>query len=429
MIVDSSGSLYELTPDGPVLVALSTPGEPVFAVSPVAAPASSPPAVGRLAAAGRLQRAWSSRTTRAEGVRGDRRWVRAAGVGRGGRARRRDRGRSLRRLLPGSVRRASLSLALDHDHLRSRDDRLHRATRWRGSSSSTRLARAAMRWDRPRPRPRVHPGRRPGRGGTPEVIRAELLPEPPPEPTTMVVELEQVDSTESVLVIDRGGSLMEARSANPVPAIPELIGVQIVRADDGGTIVVWDGSMCDRDLWVSIEADDPGPPDRIVVHGTRTGTCRLALVRRAIWLDLGPVDVASIGARWSVGPPDERPARRRARSSASRRPSWSGRTPADDHQLAGARMVLARSCGLRLLRPADVHRPRSSRAARGRTTGSWPIRRTSPELGSRSGCGPGSIPRCSGSTTRARWSSLVTSLTPSRRPVRPRRGSRAGTFS
>ena len=94
---------------------------------------------------------------------------------------------------------------------------------------------------------------------------------------------------------------MEARTANPVPSIPELTGVQIVRADDGGTIVVWDGSMCDRDLWVSIEADDPGPPDRIVVHGTRTEPCRLRLVRRAVWLDLGPVDVASIDGQLSFG--------------------------------------------------------------------------------------------------------------------------------
>ena len=135
-----------------------------------------------------------------------------------------------------------------------------------------------------------------------QVIQPTLLPEPPPEPTTMVVELERGDMTESVLVIDHAASLMEARAADPVPSIPELIGVQMVRADDGGTMVVWDGSMCDRDLWVSIEVDDPGPPDRIVVHGTRREPCRLKLVRRAVWLDLGPVDAGAIDGQLSVRP-------------------------------------------------------------------------------------------------------------------------------
>jgi hypothetical protein len=135
-----------------------------------------------------------------------------------------------------------------------------------------------------------------------QVIQPTLLPEPPPEPTTMVVELERGDVTESVLVIDHAASLMEARAADPVPVVPDLTGSRIVRADDGGTIVLWNGTLCDRDLWVSIEADDPGPPDRIIVHGTSAQRCRLALVQRAIWLDLGPVDVASIGVGLAVGP-------------------------------------------------------------------------------------------------------------------------------
>ena len=96
---------------------------------------------------------------------------------------------------------------------------------------------------------------------------------------------------------------MEARPADPVPTIPDFIGVRIVRAEDGGTIVVWDGSLCDRHHWISIEADDLGPPDRIVVHGTRVEPCRSALVRRAIWLDLGPVAVASIRGQASIEVP------------------------------------------------------------------------------------------------------------------------------
>jgi hypothetical protein len=135
-----------------------------------------------------------------------------------------------------------------------------------------------------------------------QIVEPRLLPESPPEPTTMVVGLERGDSTESVLVVDHSASLMEARAANPIPTSPDFIGVRMVRADDGGTIVMWNGALCDRDLWISIEADDIGPPDRIGVHGTRVEPCRLALVRRAIWLDLGPVDVASIGAQLAVGP-------------------------------------------------------------------------------------------------------------------------------
>jgi len=133
-----------------------------------------------------------------------------------------------------------------------------------------------------------------------EVIPATLLPEQPPEPTTMVVELTRGDTSETVVVIDHAGSLMEARPATDNPSISDLTGVQIVRADDGGTIVQWDGSLCDHDLWLSIEADDLGPPDRIVVHGTRSGLCRSALIQRAIWLDLGPVDVSSIGGQLSL---------------------------------------------------------------------------------------------------------------------------------
>ena len=138
-----------------------------------------------------------------------------------------------------------------------------------------------------------------------EVIPATLLPEDPPEPTTMVVQLARFDATEDIVVIDHGGSLMEARPATEVPAISELIGVQIVRADDGGTIVLWDGALCDRDLWLSIEADDLGPPDRIVVHGTRSEPCRSALIRRAIWLDLGPVDVGAIDGQSSMSATSE----------------------------------------------------------------------------------------------------------------------------
>jgi hypothetical protein len=136
-----------------------------------------------------------------------------------------------------------------------------------------------------------------------QIIEPTILPESPPEPTTMVVGLERGDSTESVLVIDHAGSLMEARPANSVPTIPDFIGVRIVRAEDGGTIVVWDGLLCDRDHWISIEADDLGPPDRIVVHGTRVEPCRMALVRRAIWLDIGPVNVASIRGQPSIDVP------------------------------------------------------------------------------------------------------------------------------
>jgi hypothetical protein len=133
------------------------------------------------------------------------------------------------------------------------------------------------------------------------IVPPTILPEPPPEPNTMVVRLDRGDSTESVVVIDRTASLMEARAARSVPAVPNFAGVRIVRADDGGTIVLWNGTLCDRDLWISIDADG-GPPDQIVVHGTSVEPCRLALVRRAIWLDLGPVDLASIKVGLSVGP-------------------------------------------------------------------------------------------------------------------------------
>ncbi len=133
-----------------------------------------------------------------------------------------------------------------------------------------------------------------------QIVEPRLLPESPPEPTTMVVGLERGDSTESVLVVDHSASLMEARAANPIPTSPDFIGVRMVRADDGGTIVMWNGALCDRDLWISIEAYDLGRPNRIMVHGTRVEPCRLARVRRAIWLDLGPVDLASIGAQIAV---------------------------------------------------------------------------------------------------------------------------------
>jgi hypothetical protein len=165
-----------------------------------------------------------------------------------------------------------------------------------------------------------------------QVIQPTRLPEPPPEPTTMVVELGRGDSTESVLVIDHAASLMVARAADPIPNIPDFTGVRIVRAEDGGTIVMWDGLLCDRDLWISIEAKDPGSPDWIGVHGTQAETCRLARVVRAIWLDLGPVDVASLGAQMAVAP----------RTEATRDPGpviavaealVVRSHPADDHQL------------------------------------------------------------------------------------------------
>jgi hypothetical protein len=165
-----------------------------------------------------------------------------------------------------------------------------------------------------------------------QVIQPTRLPEPPAEPTTMVVDLGRGDSTESVLVIDHAASLMVARAADPIPNIPDFTGVRIVRAEDGGTIVMWDGLLCDCDLWISIETKDPGPPDWIGVHGTRVEPCRLARVVRAIWLDIGPVDVASLGAQMAVAPRTE--AKRDPGPVIGVAEALVVRShPADDHQL------------------------------------------------------------------------------------------------
>lgn len=136
-----------------------------------------------------------------------------------------------------------------------------------------------------------------------EVLPAEILPEPPPEPTTMIVELIRGDAVEEIVVIDYAGSLMEARPADlaDVPAEIRIAGgTRLARVDDGGTVVLWDGGLCDRDISITIEADALGPPDRITVRSVRSEPCRLALVHRAVWLDLGPVNVSSIVARHDV---------------------------------------------------------------------------------------------------------------------------------
>ncbi len=77
-------------------------------------------------------------------------------------------------------------------------------------------------------------------------------------------------------------------------------GIRIVRSAVRGIVVLWDGSMCDTNLSITIEADDPGSPDQITVRHVEAGACRLALIRRAVWLDLGPVDVDSIEGRHEV---------------------------------------------------------------------------------------------------------------------------------
>ncbi len=96
--------------------------------------------------------------------------------------------------------------------------------------------------------------------------RAVLLPEPPPEPTVTIVDLTRGDTIDRIIVTDHTGSLMEARPAVVADVSVEVriaTGVRLARLEDGGTVVIWDGSMCDSDFSITIEADDPGPPDRI----------------------------------------------------------------------------------------------------------------------------------------------------------------------
>lgn len=132
-----------------------------------------------------------------------------------------------------------------------------------------------------------------------EIIQAMRLPEPAEGATAMIVAMTRGDHTESIIVVDHTGSLMEARQASDSVATAETLGpgaFRVVRTDDGGTVVIWDGGLCDRDLSITIDADDVGAPDRITLNGTRTTPCRTALIRRAVWLDLGPVAIGSITA-------------------------------------------------------------------------------------------------------------------------------------
>lgn len=133
-----------------------------------------------------------------------------------------------------------------------------------------------------------------------EVIPAELLPEALREPTTMTVDLVRGDTIDQIVVTDHTGSLMEARPAvlSEVPTDIQIApGPRLARVEDGGTVVLWDGLRCDSDFSITIEADDPGPPERITVRNAEASACRLALVRRAVWLDLGPVNHDSIMVR------------------------------------------------------------------------------------------------------------------------------------
>jgi hypothetical protein len=329
MVVDSTGSIYQLTADGPVLVALSTPGERVTpSPSPVPKPSPAwgpwPPKdafsvmefkddTGRKAFAAIVD-ASGLLTSVAEGVPD-------AAIGDGAlegffrdpsgthRYRLRWTTTICDREMTVSIAREVARIVIEHapregcDAMGIGRDLVLQFTQ--------DVDPAAVEL---------------------QVIQPALLPEPPPEPTTMVVELDRGESIESVLVIDHAASLMEARAANPIPNIPDFTGVRIVRAEDGGTIVMWDGLLCDRDLWISIEADDPGPPDWIGVHGTRAETCRMARVWRAIWLDLGPVDVASIGAQMAVAPRTE--AKRDPGPIIGVAEALVVRShPADDHQL------------------------------------------------------------------------------------------------
>lgn len=133
--------------------------------------------------------------------------------------------------------------------------------------------------------------------------RAVVLPEPPLEPTVAIVDIVRAGTTDRIVVTDHAGSLMEARPAafSDVPIEVQMAtGVRLARLEDGGTVVMWDGAMCDSAFSISIEADDPGPPDRITVRNVEAAACHSALIRRAVWLDLGPVNVDSIELRHDV---------------------------------------------------------------------------------------------------------------------------------
>ena len=298
VIVDSTGSIYELTAEGPVLAALTTPGEPV---SPSPSPSPTSPAWGPWPP----QNAFSVMEFKDDaGRKAFVAIVDASGLLE-----------SVAEGVPDPAIGGGAFEGFVRDPSGAHRYRLRWTTTICDREMTVSIAREVARIV-------IESAPRDGCDALAigrdlvlqftedvdpaavelQIIEPTLLPESPPEPTTMVVELQRGDSTESVLVVDNAASLMEARAANPVPNVPDFLGVQIVRADDGGTIVLWDGALCDRDLWISIEADDLGPPDRIVVHGTRVEPCRQALVRRAIWLDLGPVDVTSIRGQPLVVP-------------------------------------------------------------------------------------------------------------------------------
>ena len=135
------------------------------------------------------------------------------------------------------------------------------------------------------------------------ITPAARLPETQREPTVTIVDLVRDSTIDRIIVTDHTGSLMEARPAlmSEVPiAIQSAQGVRMTRVADGGTVVLWDGSLCDSDFSITIDADDPGPPDRMTVRSVAARACRTALIRRAVWLDLGPVNLDSIELRHDV---------------------------------------------------------------------------------------------------------------------------------
>jgi len=116
-------------------------------------------------------------------------------------------------------------------------------------------------------------------------------------------------SERDVVVIDRSGTLVEARAASDpelglLPALPIPAGtVRLVNLTDGGVLALWEGSLCDDGFVLEIDAFRAArTPDDVTLRGERGDACRLALVRWGVWLDFGTwIDVVDVTGRSLVG--------------------------------------------------------------------------------------------------------------------------------
>ena len=138
---------------------------------------------------------------------------------------------------------------------------------------------------------------------------------PPPEdvPTvsqwTVTIGEPAGPSERKVTVLDRSGTLVEARAASdgelgiqPAFRIPEGT-VRLVELTDGGILALWEGGLCDHGFVLEIDGTRAAwTPNTVTLRGERGDTCRLALVRWGVWLDFDPgIDVAEMTGRSLVG--------------------------------------------------------------------------------------------------------------------------------